>query len=61
MASKPSNSYVVKYVPENLPWYESDGLMTWYDQDKCADFLKDTNKHFREAKIINSDIIYKQC
>ena len=35
--------------------------MTWYDQDKCADFLKDTNKHFREAKIIIFDIIHKKC
>ena len=50
MASKPSNTYVPKYVPENLPWYECDGLMMWYDQGKCADFLKDTNKLFVRQK-----------
>ena len=32
-----------------------------YNQEKCADFLKDTNKHFREAKIIIFDIIHKKC
>ena len=61
MASKPTNSYVPKYMPEILPWYERDGLMTWHDQGKCADFLEDTNNHFREAKIINFDIIHRQC
>ena len=44
------NSYVPKSVPKDLPWYERDGLMTWYNQTKCEDFLRDTNKHFQEAK-----------
>ena len=34
--------------------------MTWYDQRKCEDFLRDTNKHFKEAKMINFDIIYRE-
>ena len=34
--------------------------MTWYDQRKCEDFLRDTSKHFKEAKIINFDIIYRE-
>ena len=34
--------------------------MTWYDQRKCEGFLRDTNKHFKEAKIINFDIIYRE-
>ena len=33
------NSYVPKFIPKDLPWYERDGLMTWYDQMKCEDFL----------------------
>ena len=32
------NSYVTEYVPESLPWYERDGLLTWYDQVKCKNF-----------------------
>ena len=38
MASKPTNSYVPKYVLENLPWYERDGLTTWYDQGNVQTF-----------------------
>ena len=34
--------------------------MTWYDQWKCEDFLRDTDKHFEEAKIINFDIICRK-
>ena len=59
--AKPTNSYISKYVPENLLWFERDGLMAWYDQDKCRDFLRDTNKHFREAKIVNFDRIHREC
>ena len=51
-----ANSYVPNYVPEILSWYERDGLMTWYDQGKCKEFSRDTDKHFRETKIINFDI-----
>ena len=32
------NSYVPEYVPENLPWYERDGRLTWYDQVKFKNF-----------------------
>ena len=35
-----SNNYVAQYVPLDLPWYEKDGLMTWYNQVKCEDFEK---------------------
>lgn len=55
-----ANNCVPIYVPRNLPWYEKDGLMTWYDQCKCEDFLRDTNKDIRETKIVNFDIIHKE-
>ena len=55
------NSYVPKFVPKDFPWYERDGLMTWYDQMKYQDFLRDTNKYFQEVKIVNFDIIHRQC
>ena len=59
--SKPMNTYVPKFVPKNLLWYECYGLMTWYDQIKCEDFLRDTDQHFQQAKIINFDIIHREC
>ena len=55
------NAYVPKFVPKDVPWDERDGLMTWYNQGTCKDFLRDTDKHFQEAKIINFDIIHRQC
>ena len=60
MANKPTMTYVPTFVPKDLPRYEQDGLMTWYDQGKCEDFLRDTDKHFKDAKIINFDIIHRQ-
>ena len=55
------NTYIPKFVPKDLPWYERNGLMIWYDQGQCEDFLRDADKHFREAKIINFDIIQREC
>ena len=55
------NNYVLEYFPKDLLWYERDGLMTWYDQVKCENFLRDTGKHFKEAKIINFNIIHQEA
>ena len=44
------NNYAPEYMPENLPWYERDGLLTWYDQVKCKEFLEDTDAHFKNKK-----------
>ena len=52
--AKPANSYVPKYVPENLPWFERDGLMTWYHQGKCSDFLRDANQQAVGQNLLNS-------
>ena len=56
-----SNNYTPKFVspPENLPWYKKD-FMNYLDCSKCEDFLKNINKHFKETKIINFDIIHRQ-
>lgn len=37
-----------------------DGLLTRYDQGKCKDMLRNTNKHFQEAKVVNFDIIHRK-
>ena len=61
MTNKPAMSYATPFGSQDLPWYERDGLMTWYDQEKCQDVLRDTDRHFNETKIVNFDIIHKQC
>ena len=54
------NNYIPEYVPEDLPWYKKDGLMTYIDQVKCQDFLRDPDGHFKNTKVINFDIIQRQ-
>ena len=57
------NAYIPKLTPKDLPLYERTGLMIWYDQEQSEDLFLffDTDKHFREAKIINFDIIWREC
>ena len=44
------NDYVPECVSGNLPWYERDGLLTWYDQAKCKEFLENPDDHFKTKK-----------
>ena len=50
--------YVPDFVPNDLKWYERDGLFTWYDQMKCERFL-DVHNYFANTKIANFKIINK--
>ena len=54
---KVDDTFVPKFIPHNLKWYERDGLVTWYLRNKCSEFLEDTNSHFKNRKIVNFDII----
>ena len=54
---KVDNTFVPKFIPSNLKWYEHDGIDTWYLRNKCNRFLEDTNSHFKNRKIVNFDII----
>lgn len=47
MSKKLDNRFIPRFVSNNLPWYERDGLMTWYDQVKCQEFLEDIVEHFQ--------------
>ena len=40
MAKKVDNAYVPKFVSNNIPWYERDGLNTWYEQMNVMKFWK---------------------
>ena len=52
-----TNAYVPEYVPDNLKWYEKDGLDTWYKKNKCYEFLEDTDLYFKTTQIVSSDMI----
>ena len=58
--AKYDNKFIPKYVP-NLKWYERDGLDTWYLQDKCNDFINDTDEHFKQMNVINFDMIKNEA
>ena len=55
-----THTVIPKYIPKNLKWYERDGLETWYLEGKCNDFLEDTDNYFKNAKIVNFDIIFNK-
>ena len=51
------NKFVPTYVPNNLKWFERDGLETWYRQNKCNELLNNTDTYSEKMKIVNFDII----
>ena len=55
------NRYIPEVVPENLPWNERDGLMTYIDQLKYKDFTSNPDTYLEKAEIINFDMIYVRC
>ena len=52
-----NNKYIPSYVPDNLKWFERDGLETWYKKNKCDEFLSNTDLHFEKMKVVNFDMI----
>ena len=55
-----TNTYIPEYVPDDLKWYERNGLDTWYNKNKCNEFLEDTDRYVHTTQIINIDIIRNQ-
>ena len=60
MTGKLDNEFIPKYILSDLKWYEREGLDTWYLEEKCKGFLGDTDKHFKNTKIVNFDIMLFQ-
>ena len=56
-----ANNYIPKYVPEDLPWYERDGLLTYIDQLKYKKFIFEPDAAVKNTKIINFNMIRAQC
>lgn len=44
--AKVDNMFIPKFIPNDLPWHQRDGFMTWYDQNKFNEFLEDTDDYF---------------
>ena len=53
-----ANSYVHEYVPEVLPLYEGDSLMTYIDKLKYKEFISDPHVAIKNTKVINFEMIH---
>ena len=51
------NKFIPKCVPNDLKWYERDGLDIWYLQNKFNEFINNTDSYFKRMKITNFDLI----
>ena len=60
MAKKLDNTFIPEFILNNVPWYDRDGLNTWYKQNKCKEFLEDTDNHFKNLETTNFDMIYNK-
>ena len=56
-----ANKYGPEYVPEGLPWYEKDRLITHIDQMKYKYFISDPDAHAKNTQIIDFEMIHAQC
>ena len=60
MNKKVDNVFVLKFIPNNLKWYDYDGINTWHKQENCPDCLKDLHSHFENLGIVNFDLIHSK-
>ena len=56
-----SNTFIPEYAANNLERYEKDGLETWYRQNKCNEFLNNTDEYFKKMRITNFDNIKNEA
>ena len=48
-------------MPENLPWYERDGLMMYIDQMKYKKFSENKDLYLKNVEVVNFDMIHNSC
>ena len=61
MSKKIVNKYVPRFIQQfKLPWYERS-LISYIDALKCDEFLNHTDAHFKNAQVVNFDIIHHEC
>ena len=50
------NKFIPKFIPNDLKWYEKDSLDTWYQQNKCNEFINNTDTYFKNFKKLQKQI-----
>ena len=48
-------------MPENLPWYERDGLMMYIDQMKYKEYSENKDQYLKNVEVVNFDMIHNRC
>lgn len=48
-------------MPENLPWYERDGLMMYIDQMKYKEYSENKDQYLKNVEVVNFDMIHNPC
>ena len=61
MSKRAVNKFFRNYVPENLIWFERNGLLTYIDQLKYSEIFSDPDKHLTVAEVVNFDMIHARC
>ena len=61
MSKRAVNKFVPNYFPEDLKWFERDGLLTYVDQIKYSEFSSDPDKYLKQAEVVNFDMIHARC
>ena len=57
LTAEVDNTFIPKETPSDLKWCKKDGLETWYRQNKCNEFLNNTDEYFKKMKITNFGLI----
>lgn len=61
MSRKCVNKYIPDHIDQNLKWYELDAFLTYIDVLKYKDFIRNPDAQFKNAEIVNFDIIHHEC
>ena len=54
---KVDNTFVPKFISDNLRWCKRDDLEMWYLRNKCSAFLEDKDSHFKNRKKAHFEVI----
>ena len=60
MSKRCVNKYIPDPVNQNLKCYGCDGLLTYIDELKYKVFIRNPDAYFKNAQIVNFDIIHQE-
>ena len=55
-----ANNCIPEYVPDNLPWYKTDSLITYIDKLKYDNFARSRDEYLANTEFVNFEMFYKK-